>query len=106
MYKDVWSLMRKKLNPVILQNKSPRAAADRCALHSYCFFRSGGCCQEEQESGLWPPLVPLGTGCPAGCEHGGKAEGPPAQDRARVPATAGQAPKVDVALGRGQPAAF
>lgn len=52
MYKDVWSLMRKKLNPVILQNKSPRTAADRCALHSYCFFRSGGCCQEEQESGL------------------------------------------------------
>lgn len=64
MYKDVWSLMRKKLNPVILQNKSPGTAADRCALHSYCFFRSGGCCQEEQESGLgaspsspwnWPP---------------------------------------------------
>lgn len=29
MYKDVWSLMRKKLNPVILQNKSPRAASGR-----------------------------------------------------------------------------
>lgn len=49
MCKDVWSLMRKKLNPVILHNESPRTAADRCALHSYCFFRSGGCCQGEQE---------------------------------------------------------
>lgn len=30
MYKDVWSLMRKTLNPVILQCESPRTAADRC----------------------------------------------------------------------------
>lgn len=67
MYKDAWSLLRKTLNPVILQNESPRTAADRCADARLLFLPkwwllSGGA----GESGSGEPhLVPLWNWLPS-----------------------------------------
>lgn len=46
MYKDVWSPVRTTLNPGILQCEPEDSGRH---MHHCCFFRSGGCCQGEQE---------------------------------------------------------
>lgn len=54
-----------------------------------------------------PHQFPFGTGCPAaGFEQGGKVEGLPAQERARISRMAGQDFRVELALGRDQTSAF
>lgn len=69
MTKDVWSLTRKKLNPVILHDDSSRqmCIAQLLFLQKW-WLLSGGA--GERGSGE-PHLFPFGIGCQAGFEQGG-----------------------------------